>query len=256
VYAAGGLPGDRLEELLGNGGLRGHRVRIAGSTRQSFAVHERETGRQFRFLLPGPELEHAEWTACVRAVEALLVPEALLLVSGSIPPGVPPEALGRIAALGRERGARVLVDVAGEPMREALRAGVFMARFNRPELDEFAGRPLPDVDERHDVIAALVDDGRAEVAIATVGGDGALVAAPGLRLRIRPPVVVERSPVGAGDSLMGAITLALARGWDLERACRLGVAAAAGAHMTPGTALCRREDVERLYDQTTEWVPG
>lgn len=256
VYAAGGLPGDRLEELLRGGGLRGHRVRIAGSTRQSFAVHERETGRQFRFLLPGPELAEPEWAACVDAVESLLCPEALLLVSGSMPPGVPPEALGRIAALGRERGARVLVDVAGAPMREALRAGVFMARFNRPELEEFAGRALPDADERHAAIARLVDDGRAEVAVATVGGDGALVAAPGLRFRMRPPVVVQRSPVGAGDSLMGAITLALARGWDLERACRLGVAAAAAAHLTPGTALCRREDVERLYEETTESVPG
>ena len=120
-------------------------------------------------------------TACVDAVEALLAPGALLLVSGSMPPGVPPEALGRIAALGRDRGARVPVDVAGAPMRKALRAGVFVARFNRPELEEFAGRALPDAGERHAAIADLVDEGRAEVAIATVGGDGALVAAPGLR---------------------------------------------------------------------------
>ena len=95
-------------------------------------------------------------TACVDAVEALLAPGALL-------------------------GARVPVDVAGAPMRGALRAGVFVARFNRPELEEFAGRALPDAGERHAAIADLVDEGRAEVAIATVGGDGALVAAPGLR---------------------------------------------------------------------------
>jgi 6-phosphofructokinase 2 len=39
----------------------------------------------------------------------------------------------------------------------------------------------------------------------------------------------------------------LQQGYDIKEAVRYGVAAGAAAVMTPGTALCRREDVERLY---------
>ena len=61
--------------------------------------------------------------------------------------------------------------------------------------------------------------------------------------------VPRRSAVGAGDSMVGAIVLRLARGSELREAVRFGMAAGAAAMMTPGTELCRREDVERLYAQ-------
>jgi len=53
--------------------------------------------------------------------------------------------------------------------------------------------------------------------------------------------------VGAGDSMVAGIVLALERGREPEDAVRFGVAAGAAAVMTPGTELCRRADVERIY---------
>jgi len=61
------------------------------------------------------------------------------------------------------------------------------------------------------------------------------------------PTVPIRSKVGAGDSTVAGIVLALDRGLALEQAVAFGVAAGAAAVMTPGTQLCRREDTERLY---------
>ena len=56
-----------------------------------------------------------------------------------------------------------------------------------------------------------------------------------------------RSAVGAGDSFLGAMTLALARGERPENAFRHGMAAGTAAVMTPGTELCNAADVARLY---------
>jgi len=61
-----------------------------------------------------------------------------------------------------------------------------------------------------------------------------------------------RSKVGVGDSTAAGIVLSLARGKPLAEAALFGVAAGAAAVMTPGTELCRREDVERLYRQMIE----
>jgi 6-phosphofructokinase 2 len=58
-----------------------------------------------------------------------------------------------------------------------------------------------------------------------------------------------KSGVGAGDSFVGALVLALARGWAIEDAARYGVAAAASAVTTDATELCRRNDVEMFYAQ-------
>ena len=65
-----------------------------------------------------------------------------------------------------------------------------------------------------------------------------------------PAIAVEaRSTVGAGDSFLGAMTVALADGRTPEDAHVYATAAGAAAVLHPGTKLCRREDVSRLYEQ-------
>jgi len=54
------------------------------------------------------------------------------------------------------------------------------------------------------------------------------------------------STVGAGDSFVGGLVAALASGKPLARAFQIAVAAASAAVMSPGTELCREEDVQRL----------
>ena len=55
--------------------------------------------------------------------------------------------------------------------------------------------------------------------------------------------------IGAGDSMLSGMLVALAKGWGLTEAMRFGVAAGSAALLHPGTELCRREDTERLYHE-------
>ena len=47
--------------------------------------------------------------------------------------------------------------------------------------------------------------------------------------------------------MVGGIVLALALGRNLRDATRFGIAAGSAAVMTPGTQLCRPQDVEQIY---------
>jgi hypothetical protein len=58
------------------------------------------------------------------------------------------------------------------------------------------------------------------------------------------------SSVGAGDAMVAGVAVGLTRGWALSEAVRLGIAAGAAVHLTPGTAACTREDTERLFAQS------
>ena len=61
LYPAGGATGERLHGLLRDEGVPDLRWAIAGETRESLTVHERTSGREYRFVLPGPALSGAEW---------------------------------------------------------------------------------------------------------------------------------------------------------------------------------------------------
>lgn len=83
----------------------------------------------------------------------------------------------------------------------------------------------------------------------SLGAAGALLVTEDVCTRIRAPSVRVVSKIGAGDSTVGGIVLALARGKPIVQAVRYGVAAGAAAVISPGTELCKLEDVERLYDK-------
>jgi 6-phosphofructokinase 2 len=83
--------------------------------------------------------------------------------------------------------------------------------------------------------------------VISLGAAGVIMVNATRAARQRSPTVPIRSKIGAGDSTVGGIVVALARGWSEPEAMRFGVAAGAAAVMTPGTELCRRTDVERLY---------
>jgi 6-phosphofructokinase 2 len=51
--------------------------------------------------------------------------------------------------------------------------------------------------------------------------------------------------------MVAGIVLALSRGSAFIDAVQFGMAAGSAAVMTPGSELCRREDVERLYQKIT-----
>ncbi len=253
VYMAGGVSGPIFEGLLARTGVAGTCVPIAGDTRISHLVREHATGHEFRFTPAGPTVSAAEWSACRAAIEGI---EAdYLVLSGSLAPGMPADAYGQIVGDVKPRGVRVVVDTSGAALHWALEAGVHLVTPNRRELEHLLGRRARDERDEEDMAAMLVGDGRARMVALTLGPRGALLVTPELRLRLPAPEVATVSTVGAGDSFTAAMTLGLARGWPVERAFAFGIAAGAATAMTPGTELCHREEVERLFAVLLERLP-
>ena len=91
--------------------------------------------------------------------------------------------------------------------------------------------------------------GAVELLATTMGHHGALLTTREGSLRLSAPYVQARSTVGAGDSFLGAMTLALAQGQDPWAAFKRGIAAGTAAVLAPGTQLCRREQAERMHER-------
>jgi 6-phosphofructokinase 2 len=250
-FPVAGPGGELLAQLLDAEGVRQMRVPVAAWTRENVNVFEEVSGRQFRFCMPGPTLREDEWRTLLETLRQLNPPPDFLVASGSLPPGVPVDFYARLAAAALDTGSRVVLDTSGEALARAVGQGVYLLKPSLREFQTLIGER--DFDEASLVRAAgvAIERGWCEVLVLSLGAGGALWRTATEWERLAAPTVRVRSSVGAGDSLVAGIVLSLSRGRPLREAVRFGVAAGAAAVMNPGTELCRREDVERLYDQVT-----
>jgi 6-phosphofructokinase 2 len=246
-YPAGGPTGQALRRLLDREGLVHHAIPIHGWTRINGAVTEESTHEQYRFVAPGPELSGVEWQRCLDEVAGIRPAPRYVAASGSLPPGVPDDFYARLGERVRAAGGRFVLDTSGAALVPAVAGGVYLVKPSLRELSQLAGREIRGASEQCDVARHLVESGKSEVVLLSLGADGALMGWAGGSARLRPPTVPVRSTVGAGDSMLGGFLLALVRGESLTDAFRFAVAAATASVMNPGTELCDREQTEQLY---------
>jgi len=249
LYPAGGLTGERLKELLNGEGLNHRPFPIEGSIRESLVILEESTGQQYRFGMPGPEVKEKEWEQFLQELSAIEPSPDYLVAGGSLPPGVPDDFYARVARVGKKRGAKTIIDGSGETLDQALKEGVYLIKPNVREFRELVGEDIKEESQIKAEAQKMVKSGRCEVLVISLGAAGALMVSEEVSEHILPPTVPIVSKVGAGDSMVAGIVLSLASGKPLRESVLFGVAAGTAAVMTPGTELCRREDVERLYAQ-------
>jgi len=246
-YTSGGYQGQMLAAALDQEGLEHHSIQIEKRTRESFTVYEESTGQQFRFSTPGPALQESEWRRVLDVLSAADPLPQYLVVSGSIPPGVPGDFYARLARFAGQNSVRMVLDATADPFRLAVREGVFLIKPNLREFRALAGDKLDDESRQVEFARQIVDRGQSQVVVVSLGAAGALLVWRDGSQRLRAPTVPIESKVGAGDSMVAGIVLSLSQGRSVTDSVKFGLAAGAAAVMTPGTELCRREDARRLF---------
>jgi 6-phosphofructokinase 2 len=249
VYPTGGAIGKLLHRLVEREGIDSLVTPSHVETRENFTAYEETTGEQYRFVLPGSKLHRAEWEAVLDKLTTLPQKPKFVVASGSVPPGVPEDFFARVARCAKQHGVQCVIDTSGPALQEALKEGVTLIKPNLAELSDLLGTPLDS--DRAQVAACrkLTSDGSAHAVALTLGDQGALLVTADQALRAQPLAIEAISTVGAGDSFLGGFVAALASGESLERAFRIAVAAGSAAVLSPGTELCRDEDVQRLLPQ-------
>jgi 6-phosphofructokinase 2 len=247
VYPAGGLTGKMLDNLLSREKIDHISIPIRGVTRENLTIIEKSTGQHYRFGMPGTKLCSNEWRNCLDKLLSLEPLPEYIVASGSIPPGVPEDFYAKIAKEIRETKARLIVDTSGKALDLAAQAGAYLLKPNMRELETITRRKINDESQQEAAARRLIQKCQCEVVVVSLGAAGALLVTKDRSERMRAPHVPLKSKVGAGDSMVAGIALGLVRKYSLRDAVRFSIAAGAAAVMTPGTELCKREDVQRLY---------
>ena len=222
---AGGTTGDAIQADLRKAGLPAALTPVAGDSRTTLVVSDDSPARAALFNEPGPEVTPEELQRFLDDFEARMAGADAVVISGSLPRGVPTDVYATLAAIAAKAGVPSIVDADGEPLRHAP-AG--QPTIMKPNAEELA-RALPGGTPAES--AQVLRGAGAGAVVVSMGADGLLAVTPEGEFRARMPYKVEGNPTGAGDSLVAGLAMGLVERtpWPerLRRAAALGAAAVA-----------------------------
>ena len=177
-----------------------------------------------RFQIYGDAVEIAVASVAPHLDEVMQAATALVFGSTTLATGAERDVTLRARDLALEHGAKVCFDPNIRPNRwggevepaaaasRELIDGSTLLRANRDE-----AMAIAQVDDPLEAAQRLADLG-AELAVVTLGGEGAIVRGA-CEAELPTPQVEVVSTLGAGDALMGTLVAGLAaRDWELDRA--------------------------------------
>jgi 1-phosphofructokinase family hexose kinase len=199
-------------------------VPVAGEVRVA-TIYLEDSGRVTVLNEPGPEVPAEGWLRFERAVGEELATgrHRTLVCSGSLPPGVPDDAYGRLAAVGRRAGVRVVVDAARTALAETLSSGPDIVTPNLAEAEGILwGLSHESVEEESSsevpqrACAAVKELCRrgARSAAVTAGASGTAFGDLDGVSWVPTIKVTVVNPIGAGDSFVGGLVEAMEEGRD------------------------------------------
>ncbi len=135
----------------------------------------------------------------------------------------------------QQQGLRCIIDSSGDALAAALDVGnIELVKPNQKELSALVQRDLSQPDDVRLAAQSLIQSGKVRRVVVSLGPQGALGVDASGSVQVVPPPMKSQSTVGAGDSMVGAMTLRLAENASLEDMVRFGVAAGSAATINRG----------------------
>jgi 1-phosphofructokinase family hexose kinase len=235
----GGYAGRWVAEALAAQEVQGRFAQMAGETRSSLSVADRQTGRLTEFYESGVPVTAEEWESVETIVSSLLPQASWITLAGSLPPNTPRDAYARMAERARDAGVSVALDTRGDALAHTIGEQPQLVKINAYEAQELLGWELSTSEAAQraarEIRKRAGGDGHA--AVVTMGEEGMVLADPEGREWRGRLAARGRYPVGSGDAFLAGMLTALERGDAWPDAIALGLGAAAANAEVPGAGL-------------------
>lgn len=225
---AGGAAGAQLRAGLRHLGVVEDFLDSAAETRRTLVV----TGAGLSTSLwePGPLLPAEQADRLIAAVSESLPDCQALVVSGSLPLGLPADVHARLAGAAVRLGVPVLVDADGAALRAAAAVPGIAIKPNASELERLTGSPVTDAASAVNALSRLPH--LSADWIVTLGHAGIVAVTAKGAWAAALPEPVAGTATGAGDAAAAALARALAASnstGEMDWPDALGDAVALGA---------------------------
>lgn len=251
----GGSAGDEVKKLLDAEGIKTSFVAIRADTRTNVTVTNDSSHKQTRLTFPGPKVSSKEFKALLKNISKLKAPGVLVL-GGSLPKGCDFSFYPKIIHAAEKNDLRVIVDAPAVFLREIFlrnKSPLLMIKPNQVELEELVGRKLRNDNQILKAAQSLTK--YSEIVCVSLAERGAILVTRSNAWFGKAPKIKARGTVGAGDSMVGAMTTGLVKHVSpaaaldskmLFDAFALGLAAGAATAESQGTSLADPKRIRQL----------
>ncbi|MFW6120517.1 MAG: 1-phosphofructokinase family hexose kinase [Petrotogales bacterium] len=247
ITLLGGDTGRQIMEMLDEEGVVYSTVNLNNNTRTNLILQTNES--QYRFSVPGPSIDKIEKNKVLKNIETLLRKGDYLLISGSIPEGLPDDFYYKIINNANEMRAKVYFDADNELLLKGIKASPWGIK---PNLHEFSRLIDKKLDNEEQIIKSLRETSERHSIkdiLLTMGKDGAICLIEDSIFKVSVPKVDVDSAVGAGDTFMGIYCMFRETGNEPKYCLKMAGATSTAATLTSGTELCKYDDVKKLVDK-------
>ncbi len=244
----GGNNGHLLCDLLDADGIDHDFVGVASETRCCINVLDQD-GTSTEFLEPGREVTAADVAAISEKISQIAQVADVVTFNGSVPAGMGKDAYVDLIARVKAAGKPCILDTSGELLMRGIEAAPTMVKPNTDEIGQILGRKVESIDEVYAAAQELHERGIAQVVV-SLGGDGAVMACDEGLFRGRAPKIEVVNPVGAGDTMVGAFAVGMARGMSAPEQLAYAMSCASANCLSASTGHFAMEDAQRLLAGT------
>lgn len=244
----GGKSGEVIKAYLNQVEIKNDLINIKGETRTNSKIIDTINNTHTDINEIGPEIRKEDIDLIKEKIGYYTKEGTIIVLSGSIPMGVSETIYRDIIEEANKLKAKVILDADGPLFVEAIKAGPYIVKPNIHELERAFDRKLDNEESIIEVSKSLLGYGIKYVVV-SLGGEGSIVVSEDGIIKAKGLKVEVKSTVGAGDSMVGALAIAIERGYTMEDALKLAAATSTASVMSEGSETGKLEIINKLLNE-------
>lgn len=238
-----GFSGSYIEQSLKDLSIQTDFISVEGITRINVFIN---TTEEYKLVNQGPAIEEKALHAFREKIAA--IPQGgILIMSGSLPKGVPASIFSEVAAICHQQKVKFILDTSSAAVLETLQYKPYLLKPNEEEIAAFFGKTHP-LSEKELIQSGekLIEMGAEQVLISR-GEEGALFITKDAVFKGNAPTGTVVNTACSGDAMLAAFLSKHLEGHSPEECLRYGIATGASTAFSKG--LSDLQDIDSLIEQ-------
>lgn len=240
-----GRQGEVLLEHLLHCGIDADFMQVPGETRTNLKIVDESVSQITEINEQGFFVSQDDMESFLLKLDTLSIGAEIAILSGSLPPGIPVDFYATCTRIAKNNGAKVLLDAEGAVLFEGLKAMPYAVKPNLQELGTLFHTEFGSIRQVAEAARKLIDGG-VEIVIVSMGPEGAVYVTKDEIIKADSWNIPVKSPVGAGDAMVGALAYSILQGDTLDEIARVSTAAGTITVSKEGTQFCSFDEVQAL----------
>ena len=219
-------------------------VEVNSETRENIKIVDAKNMSFTDINATGNPISKKEIDALMSKVKSRIKDASVVVLSGSIPQGASHDIYKEIIQEANKENIPTILDAEGKALIEGIKAKPFLIKPNLEELQKSFSIKLESQGEIIDFCKAIVSEG-VEYVVVSMGAKGSIAVSKD-EVWIAESLEAEvKSTVGAGDTMVATLAIALKNNYDIANALKLSIAAATASISKSGTQLASIKDIDQ-----------